>query len=93
MMIVMALILFVNNLAQKKLRSYLCDNDLTVSDQLSRKTQKPTFKWISYTMRHIAKIRTKIGGLIFDEIHGLKKEHETIVKAFGDFASRIYGFP
>ncbi len=92
MMIVMALILFVNNLPEKTIRDYLCEGDLSFPNQLGIKTAKPTFKWISYTMQRIAKIRTKIGGLVYDEIHGLKKEHKTIVKALGDYALRIYGF-
>ena len=91
MMMVMGLILFVNNLAQKRLREHLMENNEAIPNQLGKDFKRPTFKWASYLMRNITKIRIQIQDEIFDQIKGIEKAHETIIKAFGDYALKIYG--
>jgi transposase len=91
MVMVMSFVLFINNLAQKKLRDYLTDKKTSIPTQLGRATTRPTFKWASYLMRNITKVRIKIADEIYDQIKGIEKVHETIIRAFGDFALEIYG--
>ena len=91
MMAVMTLILMVNNLAQIKLRDHLVEHEETVPNQLGRSISNPTFAWASYILRHIVKLKIKIGDQIFHEVQGLKREFECIIKAFGSYAKSIYG--
>ena len=91
MIMVMSIILFINNLAQKKLRDYLAEKDESILSQLGKATKKPTFKWASYLMRNITKVKIIVSDKIYDEIKGIEKVQETIIKAFGDYALEIYG--
>lgn len=91
MIMVMGFILFVNNLAQKKLRDYLFKNNESIATQRGGKTKKPTFKWASYILRHITSLRVKVLDKIYNEIKGIQKAQETVIKAFGDYALEIYG--
>lgn len=92
MMIVMTFILLVNNLAQKKIRDYLVEEDKSFPNQMGKPTVKPTFMWISYCMRHISRIQTRIGEQIFHQIIGMTSSIELIIRAIGDEAMAIYGF-
>jgi transposase len=91
MVTVMSIILFINNLAQKKLRDFLIEKDESITSQLGRGTKNPTFKWASYLMRNITKVKIEVAGKIYDQIKGIKKVQETIIRAFGDYALEIYG--
>jgi transposase len=91
MMAVMTLILMVNSLAQIKLREHLVEHEKTIPNQLGRPISNPTFAWASYILRHIVKLKIKIGDQIFHEVQGLKQEFECIIKAFGSYATSIYG--
>jgi len=93
MMIVMTLILFINNLAQRKLREHLTEANEAIPNQSGRPISKPTFKWVSYLMRHISVARVKIGEKIYEQIVGLTEAHKIIARAFGSRALQIYGIP
>lgn len=88
---IMTIILMVNNLAQLKLREFLVETNCTVPSQTGRSSQKPTFKWVSYLLRHVIKLKIKNGNAIYAEVKGVKKEYEVIIRAFGDYAAEIYG--
>ena len=88
---VMTIILMINNLAQLKLREFLVENGGVVPSQTGKSIQKPTFKWVSYLLRHVVKIKIKTGNAISLEVQGIKKEFEVIIRAFGDYAAKIYG--
>ena len=90
-MMVMSLTLFVNNLAQKKLREYLVKRNTTIPAQTGKSTMNPTFQWASYLLRNITKVHIRLGNLVNDEVKGIKKAQETIIRAFGSHAIRIYG--
>jgi hypothetical protein len=68
----------------------LTDKKTSIPTQLGRATTKPTFKWASYLMRNITKVQIKIADEIYDQIKGIEKVQETIIRAFGDFALEIY---
>ena len=42
-------------------------------------------------MRNITKVKIIVSDKIYDEIKGIEKVQETIIKAFGDYALEIYG--
>ena len=92
MVIVMSIILFINNLAQLKLREHLVEEKETIPTQLGQKTQKPTFKWASYLMINITKVKVQIHGKLYNQIKGIEKAQETIIRAFGKHALEIYGY-
>ncbi len=93
MMIIMTFILFVNNLAQKKIRGYLSEHDLTVPNQKSHPTGNPTFKWISYMMRDVQRVWVySKGNVVHACTKGLLKGIEPVIRAFGNHALEIYGF-
>jgi transposase len=92
MVIVMSMILFINNLAQLKLREHLVDKKENVPTQLGKTTQKPTFKWASYLMMNITKVKVEIQGKIYNQIKGIEKTQELIIRAFGKHALEIYGY-
>ena len=87
----MSLILFINNLAQKKLRNYLATNNQKIPNQLGRSTDRPTFKWASYIMRNITSVRMMVQDKVYRTIEGLNSAQEIIIRAFGDIAVEIYG--
>lgn len=91
MMMVMSIILFTNNLAQIKLRDHLKENNKSIPAQWGRETQNPTFKWASYFMRNITKVKIKVLDKIYDQIKGIDKGAEAIIRAFGEHALKIYG--
>ena len=95
MLMIMGLIIFVNKLAQKKLRSHLQDskNNTTVPNQLGKPIKNPTFSWASYLLRNINKIRVLSNDIVIDKIHGIGKAQKTIIQAFGSHAEEIYGYP
>lgn len=92
MVIVMSMILFINNLAQLKLREHLVDKKENVPTQLGKTTQKPTFKWASYLMMNITKVKVEIQGKIYNQINGIEKAQDIIIRAFGKYALEIYGY-
>jgi transposase len=92
MVIVMSIILFINNLAQLKLREHLVDKKENIPTQLGKTTEKPTFKWASYLMMNITKVKVEIYGKIYNQIKGIEKAQEIIIRAFGKHALDIYGY-
>ena len=94
MMIIMTFILFVNNLAQKKIRGYLKEYNHTVPNQKLHPIKNPTFKWISYIMRDVQKVWVLSRDNIVHHvsIKGLLKGIEPVIRAFGNHALEIYGF-
>lgn len=40
---------------------------------------------------HGIKLKIKTGLAIYSEVQGLKREYESIIRAFGDYAVQIYG--
>ena len=91
MLMVMSLTLFTNNLAQRKLRDFLKEQKIGVYSQLGRTTQSPTFKWASMVMRNITRVKIIVSGTVHNMVKGIKKDQETIIKAFGPYAMEIYG--
>lgn len=83
--------LFTNNLAQVKLRDHLKENNKNIPAQRGKETQKPTFKWASYFMRNITKVKIKVNDIIYDQIKGIDQGAEAIIRAFGEHALKIYG--
>ena len=69
----------------------MAEKDESILSQLGKATKKPTFKWASYLMRNITKVKIIVSDKIYDEIKGIEKVQETIIKAFGDYALEIYG--
>ena len=92
MMIVMTFILLVNNLSEKKIKEYLVEKCDTFPNQMGKPISNPTLMWISYKMRYISRITTKIGDRIYHEIIGITSEIKLIIRAFGEEATAIYGF-
>ena len=45
----------------------------------------------SYLLRNITKVKIKLFDKIYDQIKGINKAQEMIIKAFGDYALGIYG--
>lgn len=90
---VMTLSLFINNLAEKKLKDHLKETDETVPDQRCKPTKKPTFFWIQELMRNVYRVKFKFNGKLQEEVNGLYEAQKTIVRAFGKYARSIYGFP
>lgn len=90
MVMVMSIILFINNLAQRKLRDALKKENTSIPNQLGKGIKNPTFKWASYLLRNITKVTIEIAEKIYCEIKGIDKAQETIIKAFGDYALQIY---
>ena len=95
MLMIMGLVIFVNKLAQKKLRTHLQDvkNESTVPNQLGKPSKNPTFSWASYLLRNINKVRVLSNDIVIDKIHGIEKAQKTIIRAFGAHAEEIYGYP
>jgi transposase len=91
MMMVMSLVLFTNNLAKTKLRNHLKENNKSIPAQRGKETQKPTFKWASYFMRNITKVKITVNDIIYDQIKGIDQGAEAIIRAFGEHALKIYG--
>jgi transposase len=91
MMMAMSLVLFTNNLAQAKLRNLLKENNKSIPAQRGKETQKPNFKWASYFMRNITKVKIKVNDIIYDQIKGIDQGAEAIIRAFGEHALMIYG--
>ena len=91
MLMVMSLTLFTNNLAQIKLRSFLREKETGISNQLGRMTQNPTFKWASMVMKNITRVKFIVTNKIHNFVKGIRKDQETIIKAFGPYAMEIYG--
>ncbi len=91
MMIVMTFIL-LNNLSEKKIKEYLVEECDTFPNQMGKPISNPTFMWISYKMRYISRIMTKLGDRIYHEIMGITSETKLIIRAFGEEATAIYGF-
>ena len=59
--------------------------------QQGKETPNPNFKWASYFMRNITKVKIKVLDKIYDQIKGMNKGAEVIIRAFGEHALKIYG--
>ncbi len=67
----MTFILLVNNLSGKKIKEYLVEERDTFPNQMGKPISNPTFMWISYKMRYISRITTKIGDRTYHELMGI----------------------
>ena len=93
MLMVMSLILFVNNYAQKKIRDELSRKGKRIPNQLGRPMKKPTFAWASYLMRHVNQVYFSSKRDFIYKIAGIDPVQKTIISAFGTIGLQIYGFP
>lgn len=94
LMMVMTLCLMVYNIAQFKLRQTLKVENETLPNQLDKKVQNPTIRWIFQIMEGINIIQFYHHNMvkpIREVITNLNALRKKIIFLFGDTACRMYG--
>jgi transposase len=92
MMQVISLTLLTNNLSQMHLRGELSKAGQALPNQLGKKIQQPTLKWVFHLLKKITRIRVKIEGKVFEQYQGIQEAQKIIINIFGSEAREIYGF-
>jgi len=93
LMMVMTLCLLVYNLAQYKLRSKLKEQRETLPNQIGKKIDNPTMRWIFQLMENIAIVRfyDASKSLIKECITNLNELRKKIIMLMGEIAANMYG--
>ena len=93
LMMVMTLCLLVYNLAQYKLRSKLKEERETLPNQIGKKIDNPTMRWIFQLMENIAIVRFYDASnvLIKECITNLNELRKKIISLMGQTAAQMYG--
>ena len=94
LMMVMTLCLMVYNISQFKLRSELKKQDETLPNQLNKRVQNPTMRWIFQLMEGIGVIQfyeNNIRRPVKEMVTNINDLRKNIIRLFGDTACQMYG--
>ena len=94
LMMVMTLCLFVYNYSQFKIRTALREENKTLPNQLGKKVQNPTMRWIFQLMEGISIVRFYDANLkkpIKEMVANLNDIRKEIIMFFGKTACEMYG--
>src|SRR5690625_4431987 len=93
LMMVMALCLMVYNIGQYKLRQKLQETGDTLPNQLGKKVQNPTLRWIFQIMEGIGFVRflSSSQHILKEIITNIDKLRRKIISLFGTTARQLYG--
>jgi len=94
LMMVMTLCLLVYNFAQYKIRESLQDHNDTVPNQLDKKVQNPTLRWIFQLMEGVGIVRMwvdKVNGQCKELVTNLTKLRQQILYHLGTAVCNMYG--
>jgi transposase len=93
-MAIMTLCLLVYNIASYKLREALEVNKDTINNQLGKKTNKPSMKYVFKLFLGIEVLKVKMNNMAIkaqEIVLNLKDVHKKIINYFGEKACQIYG--
>lgn len=88
--IIMALCLMVYAIAEFEVRQALKTRDLTLPNQLNKKIQNPTLRWIFLMMDGITIVYMKEKSCVQAIILNIDALKEKIIRLFGEFTQQIY---
>jgi transposase len=94
LMMVMTLCLLVYNFAQYRIRESLQDHNDTVPNQLDKKVQNPTLRWIFQLMEGVGIVRMwidKVNGQCKELVTNLTKLRQQILYHLGRYVCSMYG--
>lgn len=94
LMMVMTLCLLVYNIAQYKIRKKLVEEEETLPNQLGKKIQNPTMRWIFQLMEGINIVqffKSKSAEILKEIMTNLNTLRKKIIRLFGETALKIYG--
>jgi hypothetical protein len=89
--LVMVLCLLLYRLAEHRLREQLALRGQTVSNQLSKPTDRPTLRWIFPCFEGISLVGFQLpGGLLVQDVNGLEPSHEQVLALLGPTYEKLY---
>jgi transposase len=91
LMMVMTLCLMIYNITQYRIRKTLRDTNTTIPNQLGKKVQNPTMRWVFQIMEGIGKVLLFVkDALVKEQVTNLTPLRDQIVRIFGTTAMLIY---
>jgi transposase len=87
---IMVLCLLLYSIAEWKLRTRLEDVKEAIRNQVKRKTQTPTMKWVFFLFRRITELEIEIDGRKFRKILNLDEETIKVLKLMGEKYEKYY---
>lgn len=90
MLVVMTLSLLIYAVAQRRLRQYLKDHQMTLPNQIRQPSKRPTLRWIFQCLEGIDYVVIKLNNTFTHIINGISDLRRQILSCFGDEVKRIY---
>jgi transposase len=87
---IMVLTLMIYSVAEWKLRKKLKETGETIPDQLKKKTQKPTLKWVFMLMREITEVKIEVDSKVIIEIANMSEVKHKIIRLMGKNCEKYY---
>jgi len=87
---VMVLCLLLYSIAEWKLRTRLEETKETIRNQVKKKTQIPTMKWVFFLFRRITELVIEIDGRKFTKVLNLDEETIKILRLMGKEYEKYY---
>ena len=87
---VMVLCSLLYSLAEWKLRTRLEETKETIRNQVKKKTQIPTMKWVFFLFRRITELVIEIDGRKLKEVLNLDEETIKILRLMGEEYEKYY---
>lgn len=87
---IMVLTLMIYSIAEWLIRKRMRETGETVSNQLKKPTQKPTFKWIAFLFMGVAEVTVWINGEIHLKIANLNDNLVRIIRLLGKDCEKYY---
>ena len=87
---IMVLCLLLYSIAEWKLRTRLEDVKEAIRNQVKKKTQTPTMKWVFFLFRRITELEIEIDGRKFRKVLNLDEETIKVLRLMGEKYEKYY---